>query len=215
VALYEIVVYGELAGQLLVNRFHYVSNEATGAHAGAEGLAEAFGLSIDQVPPVVGTPLGDWAGVVSNQVAFDEFIVRDMYSNTNFLAAPFLPSLAGSATGEVEAPFIAFGFSTNRVRTDVRRGQKRFAGVSQNLLDPGGLLTSVAVSALEVLAESLGAVLNWTSGETSIDYTPAVLGLEKHEADPPDHPVPYYTYYETEAEQLARAATGLIWTPKL
>jgi len=214
-ALYEIVVYGELAGQLIVNRFHYRSDEVVGSGSHAEALAEEFGLSIDQVPPVAGTVIGDWASLISNQYSFDEFIVRDLYSNTNFFAAPFVPALSGTASAQVNSPLIAFGMSTNRVRTDIRRGQKRFAGVPEDGSDSGGLVASTYVGYLETLAESMSEVLVWTEGEVTVNFTPVILGLERHEADPPEHPVPYYTYYETETAQLDHVASGLIWTPKL
>jgi len=214
-AFYEIVVYGSYAGQLIVNRFHYQSDEAPGAGAAAERLAEVFGAAIDQVPPVAGTVIGDWASIVSVNYSFDEFIVRDLYSVTNFFAAPFVPPLLGTAGGEGGSPFEAYGLTTNRVRTDIRRGQKRFVGVTEGNVTNNGLLVAGAVTALEALAASMSGVLVSTEGESTINFTPVILGLERHEPDPPEHPNVWYTYYDTAALQSDHVASGLIWTPKL
>lgn len=187
-ALYEVVVYGNISGQLTVNRFHYRSDESPDQHTGAEGLAEALGLSIDQVPPVTSTLIGQWATLVSSAFAFTEFIVRDMYSNVNFFAAPFAPPLSGSTSSDVEAPFVSYGFSSNRVRSDIRRGQKRFAGVTENAVNAAGVITTAQLGELETLASRMDEIVAWTEGEETIAFTPVILGLERHEPDPPERP---------------------------
>src|SRR5262249_36991525 len=111
-------------------------------------------------------------------VDYQSAAARDLYSNVDFAEAPFTVAALGlrSGQGDDMVPFIAWGTRTNRVRSDIRRGTKRFAGVSENDVNTNGVAVAGAETVLTALDNFLAAVMNYTAGGNNLTFTPAVFG---------------------------------------
>jgi len=82
-------------------------------------------------------------------------------------------SVGGEVSDETNAPFVAWAFRTSRVRRDIRRGQKRFAGVPETWAVNGELQGDHGVDIAEVFDE-LGATL--VSGTLDgVQYQPVIV----------------------------------------
>ena len=207
-ALYEVALVGNLGESLIVNRWNYVGNITSAPPLSAFGLLSAMGLI-----PTAGAFPADTLGaaiaaLTSNGLEWNQAIVRSIYDPLDFVDAPFVPVVPGIQSGDVEAAFVAIGFRSNRVRTDIHRGYKRFAGVNESLVNSFGVLTSTAVTLATTLATRLGEVLTYEETTHTNTYTPVVVHKDKVE-DEPGHFV--YRYFETIEEQLDNVASGLTW----
>jgi hypothetical protein len=207
-ALYEVALVGNLGESLIVNRWNYVGSVNDVPSGDAFGLLSAMGL----VPTAGVFPdglMGDAiASLTSNGVEWNQAICRSIYDPTDFVDLPFVPIVPGLQSGDVEAAFVAIGFRSNRVRTDIHRGYKRFAGVNESLISSYGLLNSTAIGLATTLAGLLGEVLTFEESSLTDTFTPCIVHKEKIE-DEPGHFV--YRYYEDIADQLDNVATGITW----
>lgn len=106
---------------MALNIFHYASElPAESGDALLAELGEAFALVI---PPAVQATISDTGTIVSIEVT-------DLYDDELFFEKTL--SLAGLNTSDVCPAFTAFSYRTNRVRGDIRRGQKRFGPVTED-----------------------------------------------------------------------------------
>lgn len=209
-ALFEIILRATYFGQQVINRWTYQSAGTPAAVSLSYGLTSAFGA----IEPVGGwdatTVFGKLKDIVCNGVHFDEIQVENLYSATDFYLAPFVAGTTGNATGECMTPVAAYGFTTNRVRTDIRRATKRFAGVTEGAVNAGGIIDSGQLGALNTLAEYMSAALSYDDEGSTLTYTPVVLSKQKYTAPSGKSA---YRYWPTESEQVARAAVGVTWSP--
>jgi hypothetical protein len=207
-ALYEVTLVGKLGSSTIVNRWNYVGDVNEVPSGDAYGLLSAMGL----VPTAGAFPadtLGDAiADLTSNGLEWNQALCRSIYTPTDFRDLPFVPVVPGLQSGDVEAAFVAIGFRSNRVRTDIKRGFKRFAGVNESLVNSFGALTGAAITLTTALAAKLGEVLDFTESSLTNHYTPCIVHKFKDETDP-DHPL--YRYYDDIADQLDNVATGIVW----
>lgn len=215
-ALYEVILQQTYFGQETINRWNYVSTGIPAAVSGSFALASALGAIFDTlaVPPAYppGRLMRDIAQMQANDVTFDFLSVRNLYSVTDFYETPFLNPLTGSQTSESLSPVNAYGFRTNRVRTDIRRGTKRFVGVVADAVLDGGVIAGAFLTAsVNPVAVEMSTVLEYNDEGNVISFTPAIFGREPYPV-PDSSPVrTAYRYYETEAEQLEHVATGILW----
>src|SRR5262249_5563744 len=132
--LLELTMTYLYKGQECVNRFNYV---AQGTPIGTT-MSAALLVSIGVIPVGgvynTGTVCQAIRNIQNPGVDYQSAAARDLYSNVDFAEAPFTVAALGlrSGQGDDMVPFIAWGTRTNRVRSDIRRGTKRFAGVSEN-----------------------------------------------------------------------------------
>lgn len=216
-AVYEVVLQQQYAGQQIVNRWNYTSSGTPASVTGSFGLVFALGAIYDgaAVPPAY--PPTKFMRILANMqntgVTFDLLSVKNLYSVTDFYESPFVQPLAGVVTGgENMSPFIAYGFRTNRVRTDVRRATKRFAGCNEVGVGPNGVITNTFLTTqMNAVRVAMGAVLTYDDEGNTITYNPCVCGKEKYIPDPAKPERVAYRYYPTEAEQLAKTAVGIVW----
>jgi len=209
-SLFEVTLQGGFNGQEVVSRWNYRGDGDDVPSGNAFGLASAMGL----VPVAGAFPSGTlaaaMAAAVSNVAQWFQVIVRDVYDPLVFADLPFVPIATGALTGDVEAPFVAYGFSTNRVRTDIGRGYKRFPGVTESSTDTTGVINSTELALLNTLAGKLGEVLTFTESSLSMSYTPCVA--KKFPYTTPSGKTAY-KYNAVKATQLAALATGIVWSP--
>jgi len=201
-------------GQECVNRFYYQSTGTPAAASLSFLLTRAMGaIAVAGVYPIGGL-MKLIAAIQSTGVSFTTLTVKDMYSVTDFYSLPFIEPLTGAVGGDSESPISAVGFRTNRVRSDIRRGTKRFAGVPEsNVVLAGALAPTLITGAGATLALKMGQVLTEVDEGNTITFTPVVLGKQRYDPDSglPDPDGRAYRKYPTAAEQADHVAAGILW----
>lgn len=208
--LYELVFYMTYFGQQCVNRFNYVSSGSSGAFSGSLGLMNAIGALDDQTPPVSNTLMGDLLNAMSSSVTMDAVSIRAIYDVEDFVEQVYsTPVVGGDTSATPTSPAIAYSLVSNRVRQDIRRGQKRLVGVSEELIEDGGIVSAGQIAVLINLAETMADTLDYTASGDTITYVPAIVGKEKYVA-PSGRDA--YRYYATLAAQTAHLALSPVWS---
>lgn len=212
-AILELTVNQEYAGQLLINRYHFVASGTPAAVSHSFGLMAATGYLT-----VSGTPLVFPSMTVADRIQavtvsglrYVSAYARNLYDPLDFYERPYVAPVYGLQSGVGSSPTLAFGIQSNRVRTDVRRGNKRYGGVREEALAAGGAIEASALGPLTQLCDILSAPLTYDDEGSTLTYTSAVLSYE-------DYPTPSgrtaYRPYATEATQLSHAAVGVAWAP--
>lgn len=213
----EVILQQTYVGQECINRWNYLASGTPAAVTLSFALTSALGAVFDTiaVPPAY-PPDGLMrliAAAQVPQVVFDFISVRDLYSNTDFYETPFLQPLAGSATGDGMSPALAVGFRTNRTRADIRRGSKRFTGVSENHSGPGGVLAGAGVTTANAIAAKMSEILTYDDEGNTLSFAPIVMGRLKYFPNPADETKPAYRKYPTPEQQLEHIATSIIYDP--
>lgn len=207
-AILEVTLNQSLYSQLCVNRFHYVSSGTPAAVSLSFALISAMGLleatgSPKQFP--AGSIGRGLANMQNEWVTFISTLARNLYSVTDFYESPYPAAVTGKAVGEGMSPLAAYGFKGSRVRTDIRRASKRFAGPPEAAFTTGGALTGAFITQADELATLLSSVLSYDDEGNTITFTPAVLGTVEYTTPSGKRA---YKRYDTEVEQLAHVATG-------
>lgn len=213
--LYEITLEQTLFGQQIVNRWNYQSGVIPAGNSGSflalvgmgfapMGEIEAFGPS---------TAAGQLQNLQSTAVTFVQAIAKNLYSNTDFYTYAFPPATTGLNGGSNPmSPVVAAGFATNRTRSDIRRGQKRFAGITEADLGNGGEFVDVFKTGWQNLGDTMADVNIVPVDSSPVSFTPFVFGREKYH--PEGKTTWAYKYYPTEAEQLEHIAAITAWNFK-
>lgn len=213
-AILELIVTGELFGQLTVNRFHYIQSGTPAAVMPSFGLISAFGLipGSGGDPQFPGsTPASAWQVCVVGVFKWVSAYARNLYTPTDFYELPYLTRPQGGAAGEAAAPFMAYGLRSSRVRTDIRRGSKRFAGVSEDDAGAGGVVGSSQLARLATLASRLSSPLTYDDEGNTLTYNLAILQFEEY-TTPRGRKA--YRKYASPTVQLEHSATGMDWAPE-
>lgn len=211
--LYEVVLQGRYYDQQIINRWNYISGTENTAPLGSVGLIGAMGLVWDSVNSTFAVNgIGDRIkAAVQGNYEFVSSIAKAIYDPQDFYETIYPPGVIGDQTStEGLSPVLAFGFFTSRVRTDIARGTKRFAGCPEGSVGEGGQIDAGILASLQALADVMADVLTFDPGGGSIAYTPTVVSKEKYTA-PSGNPA--YRYYASQATQLLHVATGFTWTP--
>src|SRR5205085_3175563 len=108
------------------------------------------------------------------------------------------------------SPTIAAGFASDRTRSDIRRAQKRFVGITEATVTGGGVFENTAAANWQALGDTMADVNVVPAGVGSVQFTPYVFGREKYVVEESGKDA--YKYYETEAEQLEHIALITQWT---
>lgn len=208
--LYEAVLRTSYFNQQCINRWNYNSSGTPAAVSGSFALASAMGFIYDGVPPapVADTIMAQIVGIVSTSVILEGFEVRAIYDVADFYSSPFPAGAAGGASGTAMSPTAAYGFRTNRVVQNIRRGTKRFVGVSESFVDGGGVITSAMQEALGELATLMSATLTYDDEGNTVTFVPVVVSKQEYE---PSSGRTAYRYYPTLTEQLNHIAAGVLW----
>lgn len=208
----EVTLTQSFQNQECVNRWTYVASGTPASVSFSFALTNALG-AIETAGVYPASELMRLiAAVQSNAVTFQTITVKDIYSVTDFYSTPFTSPLAGVGAGEFMAPFVAYGFRTNRIRSDVARATKRFVGVLEANYS-GTAYIGAVITALEAISAKMSANLEFLDEGNTLTFIPAVCGKEKYDPNPtsPDANHVAYRYYATESEQLAHTAQGVLW----
>jgi len=208
--LYEVTLSATYYGQLCINRWNYLSTGVAVGVIRSVALITAMGwISEDPtfVEPSLAVRLQD---LQSDSLTYNSVQCRALYDDpTDFYDYPFPTGIVGNNNASQGAsPVVALGFRTTRVRTDIGRGTKRFAGMTEALVDAGGNIASTAIAAVDTLAEEMSATLAYTVGGSSLSFVPVVLGKEEYETPAGNKA---YKQYPTLTEQLDHIAQGFTW----
>jgi len=207
VAIYEVVLRQRYFEQLCINVWNYTTEAGIGVTPNAFELLDQMGFIAAGDP--LEFPADTIAAAISALQVGAEFLsaeAREVYSLTDFYEAVYSPAInSEAASGEAQPPFVAYGLRSSRVRTDIRRGFKRFVGVGETWVTHGGVITGGGITALDAVADAMTAEL---TGLTAT-YVPCVLSRDKI-VDVETGRVTY-ELYPTEAEQQDHLAAGIVW----
>lgn len=212
--LYEVTLEQEYFGQQIINKWNYDSGTIPSGSLGA--LLALVGMGW--------TPFGDidafGADTIAGQlqagqataVNFVQAIAKNLYSVTDFYTYAFPPNTAG-ANGGVNpmSPMVAYGFATDRTRSDIRRGQKRFVGVTEADVGGGGILLDATKTYWQALGDTMADINAVPVEGSAVTFTPYVFGRVAYTTDSGKTA---YKYYDTEVEQRAHIARINQWTLK-
>lgn len=204
--LYELVMRSTYFGQQIINRFNYVMTGTPAAVSGSFALQYAF-FGGSGAAPSAGSIVGQLIDVVVNDWSLTEIESRAVYSATDFYTRPFITPVVGEQTGKALSPITAYGLRTNRVRSDIARGTKRFVGVTEAGVNEGGTIGGI-LGAVQEVATAMSAILTYDDEGNTLSFSPCVVQKEKYTA-PSGKPA--YRYYPTLAEQLDHVALGIQW----
>lgn len=210
--LYELKFFGRYYGQRTIYTFNYVADTIATGVLGAFGLVYATGAIIDSVHTSFDGLFLALLDTHSQQWTCDRIVARAPrdYDVTDFYEYVFTSPEPGNITStDTASPQAAYGLVTNRVRLDIKPGSKRLAGVAQNLVDAGGVLSSTITTPLADLCELLTEPLEYVATGGTTTYHNCVVGKEMY-TEPPAKKA--YRYYATLSEQLDHIARDVTWS---
>lgn len=210
--LYELTLFGRYFGQQTVNRFNYLSTATPASVLGSFALTSAFGMIYGGGGVDTDTVFGRIISLVSAAWTAETAQVRACadYDVEDFYERPFVPPVAGISTGDGQSPTAAYGFRSSRVRLDIDRGTKRFAGVTDTVSLNGGTLDTGAGTALALLAAAMTDIIEYDDEGTPIPFSPCIVQKEEYTTPSGKRA---YKYYPTLVEQMEHIAVGIIWQP--
>lgn len=213
----EVVLDQTYAGQQIINRWNYLAAGTPAAVSFSFALTFALGAIFDEVAVPPGYPAAGLmkliAAIQNTGVTFNSLTVKNVYSVTDFYSTLFVNSLVGARTGDGLSPTQAFGFFTNRVRSDIRRATKRIVGVSEGESGALGIIVAGAATMLTDLANAMSDILEYDDEGNTLTFTPCVVSKQRYNTDTQlaDPEGTAYRYYPTEAEQLEHIADSVFW----
>jgi len=210
-AIFEAVLRQSVVGQAVINRFNYVSSGSEGSALPSFALAIKLGITLTAGEFETGSILRYLQFMTSLDLKFLSMQVRNIYDPSDFWEVIFTAGTEGEDTGRVSAPFLAFGAVSNQTRLDIGKGHKRFSGVAEEMIDPGGVLNSTALTNLNSLTDHMGDILTYTDDGASLAFAPTVVAKQKYLSH--TSPDRYsYKYYATETLQLEHIASPVEWS---
>lgn len=211
--VYEVTLLTRYFGQACVNRWNYLGSGTPISTIPSFALLSAMGF-IDASGAM---PTGTVGGLIQAQspdeLVFIQALARTVTDEnpTNFFDYAYPAGTIGAnSAGLAMSPIDAYGFRTNRVRTDIARGTKRFVGVTEGAVTSGGNIEPTVLTGLNTLAVAMTASLSYTTGGESLAFAPVIC--KKLEYTTPSGKRGY-KYYSTQALQQAQLAQGIVWQP--
>lgn len=210
--LYEVTLESRYFDQQVINRWNYLGSGSGVSITGSAALVTAMGFIPTSGSFVTGTIAGALQAVLSSELTFISILARCLYDNpTDFYDQSFPTGVVGGTTGtDSSSPVLAYGLRTNRTRSDIDRGTKRFAGVVDGAVTTGGDIDSAVLTALQTVADYMSDVLPYTVGGSTFSFAPIVVQKFMYTTPPAKKA---YKYYETEADQLDHIMENIVWTP--
>lgn len=218
--LMEVTLEQTYANQEIINRWNYLASGTPASVSFSFALTSALGAIFDDVAVPPGYPPTELMALIASAqhsgVSFQTVTVKDVYSSTDFYSTPFVNALVGARTGDGQSPANAFGFRTNRVRSDIRRATKRLVGVAEGDVGTMGVIVpAFVVSHLNPIAEKMTEALEFDDESNILTFQPCVVKKERYDtetglADPDGNA---YRYFENPATQLGLLAVSVSWEP--
>lgn len=208
----EVILQTSYFGQECINRWNYLSSGTPAAVSHSFALASAMGWitggGTDFPADTVAESIQE---LVSQSVDFIQVEVKNVYSVVDFYNTPFPSGTDGdvSATNGI-SPTSAYGLFSSRSRSDIRRGMKRFVGVTEGSISSGGVVVAPGLTTLGELASRMSDDLEYDDEGNTLTYSPIIVSKEKY-TTPSGRSA--YRYYGTEAEQLMHIMDSIIWQP--
>lgn len=213
--LFELVLQTSYNGELCINRWNYVTNDIPAAVSQSFALVAAAG-GIGEAPPANfpdGTMMEAIRLMVNDGVVFENVFARNIYSVTDYYDTPVPSGVWGAQTGSNrQSAYDAYGFSSNRTRLDIRRGYKRFVGVSEAAVGEYGDLTSGQIALMETVAELMSDPLIYDDESSLITFSPCIVKKEKYTTPSGGTAYRYYPLAQ-KATQLSLLSQPVVWTP--
>lgn len=213
--MYELTLEQSYAGQQCINRWNAVSDAIPAGVLGAYKMAVAYGFA----PDTDVTPFGE--GTIGKlikdlqvtSVIFVQVVVKNIFDPTDYYTYAFPANTTGNtASSDPMSPTAAYGFSTNRTRADVKRGQKRFVGVAEANVGGLGVILSSTMAYLQTVGDGMADLSLAPAGAGVITFSPYVFGRLKYH--PPGKDTWAYKYYLTPEAQALHNMAITQWVPK-
>lgn len=208
--LYEVTLESSYFGQQIINRWNYVSSGSVVGATGSFALMSAMGfIDVAGDFPTV-TVASRLQELQPSQVIYVSCLVKALYDDpTDFLDRGYAAGVTGhGGATNPSSPILAFGFRTNRTRTDISRGTKRFVGVDETTVGDGGIFSAGTLGAMDNIASAMSEDLSYTDGGSSLTLKPCIIGKKQVIEG---GVVVGYELYPTLAEQLDHIAQGIVW----
>lgn len=205
-ALYEITLEQEYAGQQIINRWNYKADSAPTGVSGAFKALVGMGFTPDTDIPAFGTSTIGYGikNAQSSGVTFVQAIAKNLYSVTDFYTYAFPPNTHGNnSASKGLSPTMAFGYTSDRTRSDIRRAQKRFVGVCDAETGDDGVIATDALPALQALGDTMADLNVVPAGVGSMTFTPYVFGRLKYTTPSGKTAYKYYSSEELQLEHIA------------
>jgi hypothetical protein len=141
--------------------FFYQDTSDIGSLGSAQGLAATFNNNLP----------GVWSLVASADVQYVSTRVRNLFNPLDI--GEIFAVVTGDIVTETSVAFIAYAYRTSRIRTDIRRGQKRFPGVPETWVQHG-VLEGDHTGELGDLSDAMNLTLAGLLDPTT-RYTPVIV----------------------------------------
>lgn len=204
---YSVTLRMAVLAQQAINRWTYFIPTGGGSSSALE-LLQLMGFIPTGSPLAfpTGTIGGIMQSILSAQLSFIEVEAVELYTPTDFYTAAYSPALTGGEVAGISSVTDAFGFFSTRVRTDVKRGFKRLAGVPADGYGGGSQVDPAFLGVLVTLAEAMSNVL---TGATA-DYSPSVFQFQEY-TTPRGNKA--YRKYDDPSVQATHVAYPVDWAP--
>lgn len=210
-ALYEVTLESRYFDQQVINRWNYLGSGSGVGIVGSAALVAAMGFIPTAGSFVASTIAGALQALLSTELTFVSILSRCIYDDpSDFYDRAFPTGVTGSTSGsDSSSPVLAYGLRTNRTRSDIDRGTKRFAGVVDAAVTTGGDVDPSVLAALQQVGDYMSDILPYTTGGSTFSFEPIIVQKRMYTAPPAKKA---YKYYDTEAEQLDHIMTNITWT---
>jgi len=223
-SIYEVTLVASYFNQEVINVWNYINPTISiGPVGSAQALMSLLGWSewdVGEESYPVGSVAHRFIACVNNSFELKSVFVRDIYSTTNIAEWVFPQGVAeqslGNLAGEKSSPAVAIGFTSNRVNTDIGRGQKRLSGQTEEAFQAGGsVTTSFLTNFYNPLAVAMSTELEDPTPSQGT-YYPAICKKERYEVEKDGVLTGRfaYKYYEDPGVQAANTAQGVTWSVK-
>jgi len=173
--LWVLTLRGQLLNQDIVNVFTYHCDEPFNATTdGASDLIDGFIINV----MLGATSNGLAGGNKAASLVYSEIEAYNLDEPTAFEIR--LVNYVGSSADEQSPSFLAVGYSSNKPRRDIRRGQKRIAGLTENQCANNALIAAVQTEWQNV-GNDMASVLP-VGPLTGATFTPCVIKRVKYVA---------------------------------
>jgi len=223
--IFEVTLVSSYYNQQNINVWNYINPIfSPGIDPQASTLLDLLGWPLFNTSSVDAYPDDSVANAFMNtvnpQFQLESVLVKDVYSDTNLAEWVFPSGVAGQSigtlTGEAMSPAAAVGYTTNRVRADIRRGQKRIGGMTELVVGLGGAIAPASIAAnFQPLADAMSASLDDPNPSLGT-YYPAVCKKQRYEVEEDGVPTGRfaYRYYLDPSAQEENTAQGVTWGVK-
>lgn len=209
---YEITLEQSYFSQQVVNRWNYTSDAPPSGAIGALIALVGMGFMPYEEIDAFGatTVAGILQSLQSQEAFFVQAICKNLFNPLDYYTYAFPPDTHGlSGGGDGMSPTAAFAYTTDRTRSDMRRGQKRFVGIEEGNVAAGGVLTSTET--FQTLGDAMADLNIVPVGLGTMTFTPHVFGRVEYET--PSGKVGY-KYYPDATEQAEHIMRINQWTLK-